>query len=80
VFTRTLDAAVAGAFFSAMDAETWLEKAARLQEMLVPIDRSEYEADLVRDRIKIALWLRREFDANHAGSNVVPFALYAGDE
>ena len=66
-----------------MDAETWLEKATRLQRVLTPTKHgtgSEDEADLARDRIKIALWLRREFDADLDGSNVVLFALNAGDE
>lgn len=60
-----------------MDSETWLEKATRLQRALVrpghaPGDDGDEVA--ARDRIKIALWLRREFeDAPDHGENVVRF-------
>jgi hypothetical protein len=54
-----------------MDAESWLEKAARLQRTLVQGALTEDDTELVRDRIKIALWLRHEFDDEFRESNVV---------
>lgn len=64
-----------------MNSETWLEKAARLQRTLmrpgnvVAFDEDESAA---RERIKIALWLRREFsDEALRLENIVP---YVADE
>jgi hypothetical protein len=46
-----------------MNSETWLEKAERLQRSLAG-DRAQPLRDVTEttgERIKIALWLRREF-------------------
>lgn len=66
-----------------MDSETWLEKAARLQRALTPPHESSRDIDdetAARDRVKIALWLRREFSAvDDDASNVVPFVIGTAD-
>ena len=60
-----------------MNSETWLEKARRLQSSLVRPGRAPgFDEDelAARERIKIALWLRREFSEEPGRSeNVVPF-------
>jgi hypothetical protein len=61
-----------------MDSETWLEKAERLRSLLLrPGQAPGFDNDetAARERIKIALWLRREFaDERETAGNVVPFA------
>jgi hypothetical protein len=61
-----------------MNSETWLDKADRLQRSLVrPGQPAAFDDDetAARERIKIALWLRREFShETERGENVVPFA------
>ena len=59
-----------------MDSETWLDKATRLHRWLArPAgpDGAEEET-AARERIKIALWLRREFSAGEPG-NAAPTEL-----
>lgn len=61
-----------------MDSETWLEKSARLQRSLAGAGEHRHPDNEIaaRDRIKIALWLRQEFDdPQPAGSNLVAFEL-----
>ena len=60
-----------------MNSETWLDKAARLQRTLLRPGFRSFDDDenAARERIKIALWLRREFsEENERDGNVVPFA------
>lgn len=62
----------------AMNSETWLDKAARLQRTLVRPGLPGFDDDenAARERIKIALWLRREFsEETERDGNVVPFAV-----
>ncbi len=61
-----------------MDSETWLDKAARLQRSLAGTGerRNPDDENAERDRIKIALWLRQEFDDRPPeDSNVVAFEM-----
>jgi hypothetical protein len=66
-----------------MNSETWLDKAARLHAEIVPPGHGARETDeqaAARDRVKIALWLRREFSTGDEQSNaakVLPFAIGA---
>ena len=65
-----------------MNGETWLEKATQLQRTLgvaSHVTHAEDDERLARDRIKIALWLRREFDAIPEESNILPFSLGGED-
>jgi hypothetical protein len=61
-----------------MNSETWIEKAQRLQGALTRGEKSSaFDGDeaAARERVEIALWLRREFsDEPPAESDVVvPF-------
>jgi hypothetical protein len=60
-----------------MNSETWLDMATRLHAELVPCGNAAKEIDedtAARDRIKIALWLSREFSRDErGGSEVLPF-------
>ena len=61
-----------------MHSETWHDLATRLHKELVPRGhgaREEDEEDAARARMKIALWLRREFGASgeHVAANVLRF-------
>lgn len=63
-----------------MDSETWLEKAARLQRALMPSGQGmgfDDDEAAARDRIKIALWLKREFEDPSVRDEVVRFAQEA---
>ena len=75
---RTLDVGGGRHSIRRMNSETWLDKAARLQRSLAGPDewRNPDDEIAARNRIKIALWLRREFDEQPpTGSNVVAFEL-----
>lgn len=63
-----------------MDSETWLDKATRLQRSLarpgVRPGADDGELAESQERIRIALWLRREFDYGEpTGANVAAFEI-----
>jgi len=59
-----------------VDSETWLDKATRLQRALARpapgADLSD-EENTARERIKLALWLRREFGDDGPAAEVIAF-------
>lgn len=75
MFICTLDLRRGPISIRGMNSETWLDKATRLQESLArhgkPPGFAEDEI-AARERIEIALWLRREFSAGEE-PNVICF-------